>query len=421
VIWVITLWAGRPGPKGTFWPTFWLKLVAGWLFMSIFHWGTTSLSAGLAQATLYLAVFSPAFWAPKALSSPRQLGRLMTILLVCNGISAILGLGQVFRPTTFNPPVIPGVTDMVEDASALVYSDQYGNKIIRPCGLGDTPGGASAAGAVAVMAGLACALRPIGMLRRLASVATAFCGMAVIYYSQVRMVFMMELICLAVLATVFVFQGNIRYATVLGSLSAAIVVGAFTWVMTTSGMVVVERFLGLAQKSFAESYTTSGRYAFVSYTLGTGMWEDPLGQGIGRWGTISRVFGPLTDRGVFVELMIQGWVVDGGIPLLFLYSVAIAAAMTNIMRIALRSRDRDIRFWAAVVFASNLSVIATCFSYVTFIGVIGTQFWFLTAVVHAADWRSRQEAAAARARRPPAPLPPRPPGPPTSPYPVAPA
>ena len=37
------------------------------------------------------------------------------------------------------------------------------------------------------------------------------------------------------------------------------VVGALSWVMATSGRVVVERFLGLAERSFGESYDKSGR------------------------------------------------------------------------------------------------------------------------------------------------------------------
>ena len=51
---------------------FWLKLVAGWLGLMLFHWDTRSIPAGLAQATMYIAVFSPAFWTPKALESPRR-------------------------------------------------------------------------------------------------------------------------------------------------------------------------------------------------------------------------------------------------------------------------------------------------------------------------------------------------------------
>jgi hypothetical protein len=72
-------------------------------------------------------VFSPAFWAASALKSSKQLGRLMTIMLICNGLSALVGLGQVFRPQTFNPPFIPGVTDSTVDVgegSASVLSDK---------------------------------------------------------------------------------------------------------------------------------------------------------------------------------------------------------------------------------------------------------------------------------------------------------
>jgi hypothetical protein len=404
-----------------------LKLVAGWVFLAIFHWETRSLPAAAVQATFYVAVFSPVFWATKALGTPNQIGRLMAILLIANGISALVGLGQVFRPDTFNPPVIQGITGMAEDSLtvlALTYTDQNGRKILRPCGLTDSPGGASAAAPAAVLIGLACALRPIGTFKRLACLALAFCGMAVTYYSQVRMIFVMEILCMGVLAGVFVLQKNFGYASVLGGLGAAMIVGALTWVMVTSGRVVVERFLGLAERSFAESYDKSARAGMVTNTLTVFMWDNPLGCGIGRWGPIAGAFGDPTDPGVWVEVMIPAWVVDGGIPLLLLYNIAIALAMLDTLRIALRSRDGDVRFWAAVVFALNLSVIATCFSYVTFLTVIGMQFWFLAAVVHAADYLARREATAKARRRParPAsPLPPRPPGPMPSPYPTAPA
>ena len=352
----------------------------------------------------------------------------MTILLVCNSISTLVGLGQVFRPGTFNPPVIPSITGAAEDSIAvqsLSFTDQHGRKIIRPCGLSDSPGAAAAAGAVAALVGLAYSLRPLGMTRRLASLAMAFCGMAVIYYSQVRMIFLMEVICLAVLTGIFALQKNYGHAALLGGFGAAMIVGAFLWVMATSGQVVVERFLGLAQTSLADSYGKAGRAAYINHTLTVMIWEDPLGHGLGRWGTISSSFGDPMDRGIFVEVMIQAWAVDGGIPLLLFYGLALVAAMLDTLRIALRSPDREVGFWAAVVFASNLSVIATCFSYVTFIGVIGTQFWFLAAVVHAADRQARQAASARpRPRRGPArpaPAPSRPTGPPPSPYPAAPA
>jgi hypothetical protein len=421
--WFAIVQSGRSKARsGGYPPALWLKLVIGWLGLSLFHWQTPSVIGGAAQATFYIAVFSPAFWVPKGLESARQLNRLMAILLICNGISTAIALGQVFRPETFNPPVIPSITGASEDSisvQALTYTDQYGRKILRPCGLGDTPGGGAMAGSVAALVGLATALRPIGKLRRLACLAMAFGGMAVIYYSQVRMIFVMTIICLAVLGAVFVLQKNFGHATLLGVLGAAMVVGALSWVMATSGRVVVERFLGLTEKPFSQSYNESARGGLVWFALSFQMWDAPLGMGLGGWGVAPGLVGA-APIGVWVELMITGWIADGGIPLLALNFIALIAAMINTLRIALRSRDRDIRFWAAVVFASNLSVIATCFSWVTFITVIGMQFWFLAALIHAADHQARREAATAmRARRPP----PRPPGPPPfpSPAPAAPA
>ena len=63
--------------------------------------------------------------------------------------------------------------------------------------------------------------------------------------------------------------------------------------------------------------------------------------------------------------------------------------MYDSLRIALTCKDRELAYWAAVVVASNLSIIATCFSYVTFLSPIGLQFWLLAAALHAADLRTR--------------------------------
>jgi hypothetical protein len=335
----------------------------------------------------------------------------------------VVGLAQVFRPETFNPPFIPGVSDKDDgvregSAAALSYMDDFGRTIIRPCGLSDMVGSAAVAGATASLIGLAYFLRPIGTFKRMLCVALIFCGLAVIYYSQVRQMLVMLIICILVLMAIFSAQKRYGYATTIGTLAAVLIAGAMSWVMATSGMVVVERFLGLVTENFAESYGRS-RGGMVQAALQTTMWESPLGVGLGWWGTI---YGTLGDKSKYnpywIEIMIPAWVYDGGIPLLFLYVGAITVTMLDTLRIALRTKDRDLSFWAAVVFASNLSVVATCFSYVTFVAAIGIQFWLLAAVVHATDRRVREEAAAAlRARlasqpAPAAPAPMPPPGPP---------
>ena len=392
----------RPGAQ-TFPSTFWLKIAMGWLLLSVFYWKTNSLESGLAQAMVYISVFSPAFWAPAALVSSRQVGRLMAILALCNGLSAAVGLGQVFRPQTFNPPVVAGLQNrsagiLMEDV--VKYEDGFGNKILRPCGLTDQAGAASGAGGIAALIGLALFLRPIGIVRRLFCLGMAFIGVAVIYYTQVRMVMLMLVISVIVLTAILIVRKDFKRATLLGSMSLALVVGAFVWVSATSGASVTSRFSDLLVGNFAKKYDES-RGGFVREAFTVMLWDYPFGAGLGWWGQIYNAFGDKTiPSKIWVEVMWPAWVIDGGFPLLLTYVAAIGFAMADTLRVALRSRDRDLSFWASVVFASNLSLLATCFSYVTFLTSLGIQFWLLAATVHAADLRAREREHGLRASGP---------------------
>ena len=85
---------------------------------------------------LYTAILCPAFWAGPALSDPRQIGRLLKIMFVCNALGAAVGLGQVYRPDVFNPPVIPQLIQAgVEHAGDVSVVNATGRTIMRPCGL----------------------------------------------------------------------------------------------------------------------------------------------------------------------------------------------------------------------------------------------------------------------------------------------
>ena len=66
--WVLVAWRGRAAGRGRSFPARpWLVFCTAWLVLSILHPNTYSLLAAAAQAALYIAVFSPAFWAPAAL------------------------------------------------------------------------------------------------------------------------------------------------------------------------------------------------------------------------------------------------------------------------------------------------------------------------------------------------------------------
>ena len=110
VAWSAIRQSRRQAPRGPEFPAMpWLLACMVWLGLSIFHPTTNSLASGIAQAAMYLTVMSPAFWAPAALVSSRQVSRLIIIMFLCSATSTLVGIGQVYRPTIFNPPAIPAI------------------------------------------------------------------------------------------------------------------------------------------------------------------------------------------------------------------------------------------------------------------------------------------------------------------------
>jgi hypothetical protein len=53
-----------------------------------------------------------------------------------------------------------------------------------------------------------------------------------------------------------------------------------------------------------------------------------------------------------------------------------------------------------VIVAYNLSIVANCFSYVTFLSSLGPPFWLFSAMLHAADAQARASATNQAPARP---------------------
>jgi hypothetical protein len=392
--WVAVAAGPRKGvTSGSFPARPWLLFCIATLVLLLAHPDCYSPIAAFGHVVLYVAVMSPAFWAGDALASPAQLRRLLAVLFLCSAASASMGLAQVFSPERFNPPVIPHLA--LEGGSGLVFEMADGRKVIRPCGLTDTPGAAAPAGAAAALIGLCFALRPAPLWRRGACVVLAFVGVAVIYYSQVRAAMVVLAVCFTTVASLWAYRGDWRSASTLVGGGATMLGGALVWVARTMGSRVFERFGTLFTTSPMDVYSYN-RGAFALHAL-TILKESPLGVGLGRWGMVHMAFrDPGRLSNVWVEIMLQAWAVDGGVPLAVGYAGAVAVALYDSLRIVLTSRDKELTFWAAVIFAQNLSSAALCFSYPTFLSPTGLQFWMLAAALHAADAQTRA------AERPPA-------------------
>jgi hypothetical protein len=157
----------------------------------------------------------------------------------------------------------------------------------------------------------------------------------------------------------------------------------------SAGDAVSQRFASLFAEDPATVYFQN-RGGFVRQAFEQVLWEYPLGYGMGWWGMINNYFGRKDIASpIWVEVMWPAWIYDGGFPLLIGYVGSIAVAMFDSFRIALTCEDREFAFWAAVIVASNLGILATCFSFVTFVSPFGIQFWLHAAALHAAARRAR--------------------------------
>jgi len=394
--WAVVANRGKASPASTTFPArSWLTFSSIWLLVSMAHPNIYSLPAAAGQVAMYLSILSPAYWAGEELKAPRRLGRLMALLFLCNALSATVGLAQVFSDR-FNPPVIPMETMAFQGEGNKIEVD--GRKIFRPCGLSDSPGAAAPAGATAALIGLCFALRPIGAFKRLACAGLAFIGFAVIYYTQVRAIMVVLVICLAAMTVLLFLRGRVGSALTLAGGGGLMLFGSLFWVARRMGSVM-DRFGSLVTSDQGALYYSS-RGGFVWEALTQTIWEYPLGRGLGWWGMINMLFFiPGRISMIWVEVMIPAWVVDGGFPLLIGYVGAVMVAVFNTMRVALKSKDRDLAFWASVVLAQDISTVALCFSYVAFLSPIGLQFWLLNAAVHAADVQTRGAAEGVTAEK----------------------
>lgn len=392
----LAIWIrGRRFPQDRiFLPTPWLLLCTIWLGVCLFHPGTNSMMSGVAQAAMYLTVLSPVFWASSAVTSSQQIPRLMKIVFFFCALNAFLGIAQVYS-NRFNPPYIPSIDDGNDfSISGMTYNAADGRRIIRPCGLSDNPGQASGAGAVACLIGLCMAAQPIRWWKRIACVGVALAGMAVIYFCQVRAAMVMEFICIIGLIVLFSARGYYRQAGVLAFGSVVLVVAAAIWAVSAVGEVGTKRFWTLIEERPADLYQSRG--TFVKETFESLIWNSPLGCGLGRWGQAYGYFGDQSygyggsNGMLWVEVQVPGWVIDGGIPLLVCYTVAISLAMLDSLRIVLTTRNKDVAYWGAVVCTMNLSIVAATFSSCPFVTPSGMGFWLMSLALHAADQRSRQ-------------------------------
>lgn len=363
----------------------WIFASMAYIVCMFFHPLTASTFVGIAQFVLYLSVIAPIFWAGTFIRTPEHLARLMALLLICNGLNALVGVLQVYDPGRWMPPEMSRImSESVYGLGTVTYRGPDGRMIVRPPGLFDTPGAVAGPGMYAALLGLVFASSAIAWWKRLAALGASFAGIAAIYLSQVRVSLIVAVLMLAAYFSVLMLQERKARAMVFGGVAAAIVVATFSFALMLGGESIAERTLTLFAQDPVALYAGS-RGGQLSYTFGELLQKYPVGAGLGRWGMIAAYFGSGARSGVeplWAEIQVAGWAIDGGVALLILSVGALVVTLATEAQIARTDRDARIRACAAVVLAANLGTAALIFTFTPFVTQIGLQFWFLAGALH---------------------------------------
>lgn len=363
----------------------WIFAALAYVAVMFFHPLTVSAFAGLAQLVLYLSVIAPIFWTGSFVRTPDRMARLIALLLICNGLNAVVGVLQVYDPARWMPPEMSRVmSETVYGLGTVTYHGADGRLIVRPPGLFDTPGAVAGPGMYAALLGLVFATSAIAFWKRLAAIGAAFAGIAAIYLSQVRVSLIVSVLMFVAYAAVLSLQQRKARATVFAGAAAAIVVSTFVFALTLGGQSIAERTFTLFAQDPLALYAGS-RGGQLTYTFGELLQTYPMGAGLGRWGMIAVYFAsaaPPDAQPLWVEIQVAGWAIDGGFALLLLSVGAIVVTLVSEFQIARTHADARVRACAAVVLAANLGTAALVFTFTPFVTQIGLQFWFLAGALH---------------------------------------
>lgn len=363
------------------------------LGLMLFHPTTASLVGGLAHLMVYVAVIAPFFWAPSFVRTPEHLARLLGLLLICSGINSAVGVLQVYDPDRWMPVELSRIiTESSVGLGPVTYVGPEGRIIVRPPGLFDTPGAVAAPGMFAALLGAVFGLSALKWWQRLGAFAASGAGLAAIYLSQVRVSFVVLLLMVVVYIVVLLRQGRAAKATTFGTLAGGLLFGSFVLAVALGGDSIVERFTTLvAEDPMTVYYRARGVQLDISLT--EMIFEYPFGAGLARWGMAAGYFGSASLPGLWAEIQVTGWIIDGGVVLVVLYTGALVVNAITEFGLTGRMDNRRLAACAAVVLAVNVGVSVMIISFTPFVSQVGIQYWFLVGALHGVARHSRRPSA----------------------------
>jgi len=363
----------------------WLLVSCGLLLVNLLQ-PTTHMLAGVGQIVFQISIAAPAFWMARAIRSERRLTLVLWVLFASGFIASAVGILQVYFPERFLPPEFSVLAQTLNPdvVSSLTYVGADGRHIVRPPGLSDMPGGAAVAAMMTMVLGLTLAMRrEQSWIARAACVAGGAVGMTTLFLTQVRSLSLLAAGGIAVCAVLQFRQGRRAQGAISVAVGIVLIGGAYLWAVSVGGSAVADRFLGLLNDGVLRTFEES-RGLTIRYTMAEMLTQFPFGAGLGRWGMMQTLFGDPTmwqAPPIHVETQPTGWLVDGGVALLFLYAGALAIALRYTYRLAVDSQLGRLQDAATVLLCVQLTIVGLCLSGPAFNNQLGIQFWAVTGAL----------------------------------------
>ncbi len=353
-----------------------------------------TVPAGVAQCAMYLAILAPLFWCSRLALDTNSFRGLIFIMWGFHTLSAGVGVLQTYYPDVFHFAISNIIEDGIFGGEHLMITLANGQRIFRPTGLSDLPGGAASSGFYALLFGMGIALQERNFLLRLLGTVSVPIGLFCIYLSQVRSTLVLSGICLIVLAMVLLLQRRLAQLTVLIGAASTIATATLSWAFRVGGEETLDRLSTLTADQ-ADKVVYQNRGFFLEYTLTDLLPEFPLGAGLGRWGMMNQYFGDYTNpmtRPIWVEIQWTGWLIDGGIPLVLAYGGILIVSCWVAWQIMMNPNLRSLQIWAGVVFAYNVGAIAITFNSPLFMSQAGMEFWLINTTLFVAAQAAQKDS-----------------------------
>jgi hypothetical protein len=368
----------------------WAIAVLGIMVVQFFfHPDMSTLLAGLAQCALYLGIIAPVFWVTRLNMTLKSFYWLILIIWSFHTVSSIVGVLQVLYPSYFQTILSTSIQSS-GGGEGLKIVLANGETIFRPQGLTDVPGGAASAGYYALLLSTGIAIYRSNFFLRLVCLVSASAGFFCIYLSQVRSILVLAVVALISFFGFLIKQGYAKKVSWMVPVATGIAVFMFSLASKYGGESTTDRLSTLTAKGAGEVYYEN-RGTFLESTLDFAL-KNPLGSGLGRWGTIGDYFGDRFNpiiRPIYVEIQWTAWVIDGGVPMVIAYLGAIFMAMQVIWSVISREVKADLVIWGSLILAYDVGAVAITFNYPLFIGQGGMEFWILNTAFYAVTTRQR--------------------------------